>query len=109
MQCNFSGLFDLILWLVLSAASLLIGITGLREPARVWYWFEWLHWKQTLWYLGIPPDQLADPKTSVEKGLVQYPQSVKILRVVCGCMAIVGIIFLASWVALLLEFLSDCL
>lgn len=110
MQCNFEGLFNLILWFVLSILALIIGGTGLRHPDRVRYWFEWLHWKQTQWFLGLPPDQLTAPRKSMEENLAQYPKWAKvILQIFFGCMLILGVIFFISGSALLLQFLRNCL
>lgn len=109
MQCNLGGLFDLILWFVLSTLALVIGGAGLRQPTQVWYWFEWLHWKQPQWFLGIPPEQLSAPRESMEKALAQYPKGAKLIQIICGCMTIIGAIFIILWGVLLLRFLRNCL
>lgn len=109
MRCDFGGLCDLIQWLILTILSLVVGLTGLRQPGQVWYWFEWLYWKQTQWFLAIPPEKLKDPRESVKEGLAKYPEGAKLIQIICGCMTVLGAIFLIAWVAFLLEFIRNCL
>lgn len=111
MRCDLGNFFDLLLILILSSMSLIIGGTGLREPGRVRYWFEWLYWKQTQWFLGIPPAQLEGPKevSEEEKSLARYPIGARIiLGGLFGTMMFLGLVFLVLWFTLLIQFLSNC-
>ena len=111
MRCDLIDLFDFALGLILSILFLVIGGTGLRQPGRVRYWFEWLHWKQTQWFLGIPPDQLEEPKkiSEEEKNLSRYPIGARIvLGGLFGGMMVMGVVFLIILFVYAIEFLSSC-
>jgi hypothetical protein len=108
MECHAGTFGNLIFGLVLSILFVLLGFVGLHDLIRLWYWFEWLHWKQTQWFFGFSKEVLKDPQENVHQGVSQYPWSVKLIRGISGYLFIFGSISLIIMIYLIVKFFLDC-
>ncbi|GBC78745.1 hypothetical protein HRbin08_02243 [bacterium HR08] len=108
MGCDHFTFADWLLGFLLAVMMTFVGGMGLWQPVRLWYWLEWLACKQDQWWLGYRADQLEDPGERVHRALATYPQAIRIIQFVSGCMLLVSIPALAVFLYLLIQ-LRACL
>lgn len=109
MGCDFSLFAYWLFGFSLTAMGTLMGLIGLWRPVRLWYWLEWLAWKQDQWWLGFQADQLEDPEERVRRALAMYPQAIRIIQFVSGCMLLISVVLHLALAVFLMQILRACL
>lgn len=108
MGCDLFTFADWLFGFSLTAMVTFVGGMGLWQPVRLWYWLEWLAWKQDQWWLGYRADQLEDPGERVRRALATYPQAIRIIQFVSGCMLLVSILLHLALAVFLIQILKIC-
>ncbi len=108
MACDFFTWANWLFGFFLGVMGTLVGGMAVWRPVRLWYWLEWLDWKQAQWWLGYRPDQLESPEEQVRNALALYPKAVRIIQFVGACMLLVGLLLYFALTIFLIQLLKAC-